>query len=435
MDSSDRSRNNLKAGIFVVAGLALAFAVIVLVGDAGRFLAARNNYVLRFGMDMGVEGLVPGSPVKIGGLAAGRVTSVRPELDDARVVGALVGVELDRNLALYSDAQIERVAPLLGGTAAIHIDDVGGPGGKRLADGEAMDVVPGGGGGGLRRLVGEQNAQRISDILKNLDTTLAAIGQDYDGTLRPAIKQLADALADARELVASVKGDYPQWSERISSTLQRVDDASAKLAPLLDDGRALVGDLRAGTGKIVAVVDDNRQSIDDIVRNVRTSSDDLRQILARVRSEMLDKVDGLFAQASTGLSAFTDVAQRIRSEIDMLAPGLESALADARMMAEQLKLAAIEVRRSPWRLLYRPTDKELDNELLYDAARSFAVAAGELRASAETVDRVLARDTEFLRSQPEQAQRLRTLLIDALDRYEQAQNRIFTIITEDGQAK
>lgn len=431
MAPSQRSRNNLKAGIFVVTGLVLAFVVIVMVGDVDRFLSSRSDYVLRFGIGLGVDGVVPGSPVKIGGLSAGRVVAVAPEMEDQRVVGALVTVELDSTLALYTNARIERVAPLLGGTAAIHIDDVGGPqGGRRLADGEVMDVGGGTAGGGLRRLVGEQNAQRISDILANLDRTLAAIGRDYDTSLGPGIRQLGDALADAREVIASIRADVPQWRARIDSTLRNVDEASTRLSPLLEDGRALVGDLRDGTGKIVAAVDDNRGSIDEIVRNVRVSSDDLRAILQRVRSEMLDRVDALFDQANRGLIAFGDVGERLRSEIDALSPDLESALADARLMAEQLKLAAIEVRRSPWRLLYRPTDKELENELLFDAARSFAMAASDLRSSAETIDRVLSRDAEFLRSQPEQAQRVRDLLTGALQRYEQAQNRLFTIIVE-----
>jgi ABC-type transporter Mla subunit MlaD len=435
MSHSDRSRNNLKAGIFVLLGLVLAFVVIVLVGDASRFLSARNSYLLRFGIGLGVDGVVAGSPVKIGGLAAGRVTAVAPELEGDRVVGAVVTVEIDRSMALYSNATIERVAPLLGGTAAIHIDNVGGAdGGRRLEDGDLMEVRGGGAGGGLRRLVGEQNAQRITEILANLDATLAAIGRDYDASLGPGIRQLGDALADAREVVAAVKADYPQWRERIDSTLRNVDEASARLPPTLDDAKALVGDLRSGTAKIVSMVDDNRASIDQIIGNVRASSDDLREILRRARAELVDRLEGLFDQADRGLAAFTEVAERIRAEIDLIAPDLESALADARLMAGQLKLAAIEVRRSPWRLLYRPTESELENELLFDAARSFALVASDLRSSVETIDRVLSRDPTFFASQPEQAQRVRDLLTGSLERYEQAQNRLFTIIV-DGEKK
>ena len=48
--------------------------------------------------------------------------------------------------------------------------------------------------------------------------------------------------------------------------------------------------------------------------------------------------------------------------------------------------AMIEIRRSPWKVLYRPTEKELENELLYEATRSFAVAAADMKAASVSVN-------------------------------------------------
>ena len=77
--------------------------------------------------------------------------------------------------------------------------------------------------------------------------------------------------------------------------------------------------------------------------------------------------------------------QEIRTLVVGQRPVLERALANAQLTTDQLKLAAIEIRRSPWRLLYKPSDTELESDNLYDAARSFAQAAGALDSAALSV--------------------------------------------------
>ena len=67
---------------------------------------------------------------------------------------------------------------------------------------------------------------------------------------------------------------------------------------------------------------------------------------------------------------------------------VERALANTQLTSAQMKLAAIEVRRSPWRLLYKPDEIELSTDNIYDAARSFALAAGALDTTAQSLQAV-----------------------------------------------
>jgi hypothetical protein len=61
-------------------------------------------------------------------------------------------------------------------------------------------------------------------------------------------------------------------------------------------------------------------------------------------------------------------------------------MANFRLASDQLKLTMMEVRRAPWRLLYRPDTKELQYELLYDSARAYATAVSDLRAATESLE-------------------------------------------------
>ena len=70
-------------------------------------------------------------------------------------------------------------------------------------------------------------------------------------------------------------------------------------------------------------------------------------------------------------------------------PGVRRTLSSARLAADQLKHATAEIRQSPWRLLQRPTTRELESELIYNAAAMLSSAASDLQtasAALRTVD-------------------------------------------------
>ena len=53
-------------------------------------------------------------------------------------------------------------------------------------------------------------------------------------------------------------------------------------------------------------------------------------------------------------------------------------IASVKTAGDNLKFATSEVRRSPWRLLYKPRPNEMANLNLFDAARQFAEGASDL---------------------------------------------------------
>ncbi len=57
-------------------------------------------------------------------------------------------------------------------------------------------------------------------------------------------------------------------------------------------------------------------------------------------------------------------------------------VASLKTTGDNLKAASAEVRRSPWRLLYKPAPGEMANLNLYDSARQFAEGANALEDAA-----------------------------------------------------
>ena len=72
-----------------------------------------------------------------------------------------------------------------------------------------------------------------------------------------------------------------------------------------------------------------------------------------------------------------------------------------------VKGKGVEIRRSPWRLLYKPSNNEMSNLNLYDSARQFAEGANSMSDAAEALRDAL-KDPD---AKPEQLQKL----VDELD--------------------
>jgi hypothetical protein len=124
--------------------------------------------------------------------------------------------------------------------------------------------------------------------------------------------------------------------------------------------------------------------------------------------------------------------ENLRVDYEGWATNIGEALARFNLTSQQLKLASIEMRRSPWKLLYRPSADELEHELLYDAARAFAVAAADLRASSESVNRILTNHGDRVTENQELYRRLESKLLNSMANYEKAQQDILDVLANDG---
>jgi len=109
-------------------------------------------------------------------------------------------------------------------------------------------------------------------------------------------------------------------------------------------------------------------------------------------------------------------------------PAFARFLEDSREVAAQLKLASIEVRHSPWKLLYQPKPGEVAHENLYDAARSFAIATDDLRSVSEGLKASVERMPGRLEQDAKFRTELQKQVIDAMTRYEEAQRRLYDVL-------
>ena len=331
-------KNALKAGIFIVVALLMGLAVFVAV-RGGDFLGfGGREYVVRFDVGENISGLGQGGAVQVGGLSLGSVQGT--ELgEDGRTVD--VRISLPDDVPLRQNPRVS-VQSTVTGVPSLNFDSVGE--GDRLEAGSVID----GRGGSITSLV-----DSVSGFAPAAQRLIERLG---DETIPKANAALDSTTATMRN-VDSVIGENRQ---DLRQALANVDDAAARLPGLLDEIEAAV------------------EGIDDTVGFVRDTLDGTA-----------DKLDETLASADRAVDTVAGAADNVGSaarSAESVIAGNRGKIAQiidrSREAATTLELATSEIRRSPWRLLYKPGDGQRRSLDLYDAARRFAEGANALQDAA-----------------------------------------------------
>jgi len=383
-------RNNVLAGLFVVTGLALGVWVSFLLGDRTNMKGLR--FTVRFTIEDGATGLKPGSPVLLGGTPVGRVTSVRfapATSPGGPTPGVDVGVDVRSDLILFENATIALERPLLGTLSSVGIRSVGNErtlltppadqpptiytGTPLIESGETItgSAVP-----ALLAQTGLTKAQ-IAEIGPTI-SSIKASAESLRTVLNDAGPEITQSVKEGKAFITSLNARLAEWETHVNTLLADLAKASAQADPLLTEARGLIKRADESIVVLTDVVAENRSSIRQTLASVES-------LTAKADRTLLDPLLETLLEADRSLEAFTRGINDVRTLLGESGFDIKHTIANFRLASEQLKLAAVEVRSSPWRLMYKPSLKERETEDVYGAASAFANAASNVRAAAETL--------------------------------------------------
>jgi hypothetical protein len=105
---------------------------------------------------------------------------------------------------------------------------------------------------------------------------------------------------------------------------------------------------------------------------------------------------------------------------------LDTMIASLKTAGDNLKEATAEIRRSPWRLLYKPAPNEMANLNVYDAARQFSEGAGQLNDAAGAL-RDAIKDKQ---SSPEELKKLMEKVDQSFANFMQVEDKLYGSVKE-----
>lgn len=414
------SQNNILAGSFLLLGVGLAVWASTML-SRGDGIDAATPYRVRFSIADGAAGILQGSPVNLGGQQVGSVVSVEPvKSTDGSGHEVITGwdllIRVRQDIALYENAVVFLERPLLGSVSAVNIAAVGSGAGAGGAQGASARLEPGEVISGYiappaflaQAGLGPEQRTQIQQMIEKAASVVDEADKLFD-ELAPKIRESTASLAS---MVDQAESKWPLWLGQVDGVLADAKAASARLEPTLASADEGVAEARAVISSVQEAIDANRPGVDRIVANVDKASE-------RVAGPTLDRLDESLADAQKALEGVRVLAVETGDLLVEQTPSIRKALANMRLASDQLRLVMTEIRSQPWRLLVRPDTRELQQQLLYDSARSYASAVSDLRAATESLEAVARQSDGAPGLDRQSLAELQTKLRQAFDDYQQ----------------
>ncbi len=422
-------RNNVKAGILVIGAIVLAAVTIIVLANSVEILGTRR-YEVRFPLRVGAPGLQTGSAVKLGGQPVGTVWSIgfvaesgTGDPDQVRVI-----LRIKDTVPLRKDAEVFLERPLLGSQSTINIIGVGT--GDALGDDEHLDGQLAPPALLAQAGYGNEQAMDVRSIIaetKNITARVDGILNKFDDAdieaIRAAIRNSRDTTANARDISEDIKGRYTNWADRVDEVMDSVPQITASAQARLDELRDLIDRGRA-------VIDDNKGRIDETVENARAVSKETRELAESLNTEGRETLLSLMNEGEAAVTRASESLNRVDQLFTEQTPNIRATMASARIAAAEMREATIEIRRTPWRLLFRPDTQELEHELLYESARRYAGAVSDLRVVADALQAISAMDGASA-GRDASVEELLSLLNESFEQYRDAEDAFIRELVED----
>jgi phospholipid/cholesterol/gamma-HCH transport system substrate-binding protein len=305
MNSSSTRRQEAIVGLFVlIAAVLLVVTVFSLTGFFNR------GDVLYRAFFKNAGGLRPGAEVRYaGGPPIGRIEDVHPDPHDASRMEIAFRVKPDVPVKTDSIATISSNSPLSDNFLGIV---PGSNAAQRASSGSALKSSEYVGFGDLEAEIAELGPE-AKLVLANLDQRLT--------DLQVTVARLNDVLSDRnRENIAAslgnVRGVLQENRKPLHSTITHFDDASARIAPLLDDLKKTNADAQKTINTLEGTIAENRSDLRESIvelRHVLETANNVTEQLDRTlnaNGENIDDILSNFRQASQNLRQFTETLKQ-----------------------------------------------------------------------------------------------------------------------------
>ncbi|NQV31522.1 MAG: hypothetical protein HQ515_02455, partial [Phycisphaeraceae bacterium] len=296
-------------------------------------------------------------------------------------------MKLPQQYQLRSDCLLAPQSNLLGGQVMLSIEDLGQDG-ELLRDGQVTD-------------------------LKLASTLMHVLTSEFDPN-------------DQESLLGRVKFEFTQEHEdsiiaHIKSAASKLDKSMSSLSEVLPQNlQKLDATLEAASAaltKMKTVVKDER--IEKIMHNLTESSSNLKLATSKL-DDSISVISDLFQQELKKIDATLETTHAAIKHMKTVVKDerIDKIIRNITETSSNLKLATQEIRRAPWKLLYKPNRKEYRIQALVDSAGTFASGAETLDNTSLRLRRLM---DEMNVSQDVDKERIDAMLTELEDSFNQFQ--------------
>lgn len=370
-----KQRNAIRAGVFILFAAGMIFFVVVATKRGTSFFEERQTRTIVFSLKDDVGGLRVGDDVRIGGFKVGLVRKIEVS-DRAKLAatqpaeaGIVVTFSMPSRYKIHADAVVS-IQGTVTGQSWLNFESLGQ--GVALSEGES---------------------------LRGLPSALSVVF----ATLREASPKIDRTLANIEQITADAR---VQTLPLVNRTIEKAGTTADTFSQTGQSATLLINEVRGQIQPILkayyAVADSAVRALDEIGDLFGKSKGDFKDTVANLKSatatvsgklpEWAKRIDEVLGNLNSALvdanAAIKDVKATMATANEVITGNkgkLEGMIKHLNGAAANLELFTAEVSARPWRLLYTPKSKEVENLVIFNAAREFAQGASELNDAARAL--------------------------------------------------
>lgn len=406
-----KQRNALRAGIFILFAIAMVFVVVVATQRGVGLFEPLQFRTIVFSLKDDIGGLRIGDDVRIGGYKVGVVRDIQiatqtvSSATQPAAPGIVVTFSMPKKYDLHTDAVVS-IQGTVTGQSWLNFEGLGQ--GPLLSS---------------------------DDQLKGLPSALSVAF----AVLRDAAPKIDRTLANVEQITADAR---TQTLPLVNRTITKAGETADTFTQTGQAATALVNDLEGHLKPIVnayyAVADSAIRALTEIGDLFGSSKSDFRDTVANLKSatatvsgklpdwaKRIDEVLGGLSSAITDANAaIKDIKSTMATANEVIAGNkgkLEGMIKHLDGAATNLELFTAEISARPWRLLYSPKSSEVENLVLFNAAREFAQGASELNDAA----RALRDASNSPHTDPEKIEKAKEQLNKAFEGFKTVEQKLW----------
>ena len=314
-----------KVGTFVLACLLLLGVTLYYVGNNqwGSHLTPYKTYLRYAG------GMAPGASVLFGGIAAGRVTAVRPWSEDPTRIEILL--------------QVKQGTPL-------NADSVAALGSVSLMSSPALSITTG--TNEARRLsAGQVIPSRETVSIDDMTRKLSGIADSADGLITQVRGELKDMTTKTGTVLTNLNElTGPANRHEVARLLQQVNSLVATESPKIDRIADRITSVSSHADSVIQKIEPLVDHTEATITNANLTIDQLRRPIA----EDLAQLQVTMKQAKSMMEAIQTLVQANDYNITETVENL-------RVATENLDQLTEQVKQEPWSLvrIRQPKDRKV----------------------------------------------------------------------------
>ncbi len=450
-----KTRDTFKLGLAVLIMAALLLVLVISISSGTFSTAKREILVLRFSAGNPLPPIAKGSPVlylgqKIGSVIDAEIIDTRENSSNFSPPYLKVHASVREGLSLRTDGRYIASNPPLGGKGAIEVIHPGKTGDvisessvvygsvsglDSVISRISSEVDPENADGLLYAVKYELNAKERDSLLAKIHTSVSdlnditeVLATELDRTAHQTVlAKLHNAMDQLNTLAEGLASELDRTDN--AAAIARLDQALDRLNEVLEETAELMKENHPIINHAVASLDNALTTFDERVADVLARELELgdeqpdRSILAKVHTS-IDKLEASLTNIETLSDDASGMVSKNRDRVDEFVENLTEA-------SEHTKQAIKDLKRHPWKLLFKPNENERRELNILEAAREFSDAAASLDDASMRMRALMEREGENLPPDDPDLLRLRDELAESIERLRKAEQGLIRALTSE----